>query len=524
MSEQQSGAVFGSLAKGVGSFLGAVKSGVVSKQEEMRQAREAKEFGKVWDKEKKAWVFYFLDKHWDELMEKEKKLNPSASSVSAGGEDEPEVKDRAYYDLLGVKTNATSGELKKAYYKVARTCHPDKNPDDPEAAKKFQELGHAYNILSNEELRASYDKHGPTEGNGNENADMDPMVFFNVMFGSTLVEKYIGELWIAGTADSMLKDDMGDGSDAMNMETYEKMSIEDREKKMEDRMAKMREETDFKSAKRQVQCAKNLRSRVQEFEDIDYNQIISVGKVEDFVKGCHEEAEEIAKGAQGDMYLQAIGFSLEVNAEQYLGFEGSVLGLGGHWARTKQNTNAIGGNMKLIGAGIRAATAGARAMNQAESLQKGVEETGALDEQQAAAQMQEQIDGSLPVFLEFAWAINKRDIQSTLIEVCKKLFDDATVPKEIRLRRAEGVRLLGKEFRKVGAAFARQNKGPMDAEDIKAKMSVAAMATMAKAQGQEMTEEDQQELMKQAKEEMKNAPPAFDPNAQSPQSPDSKPM
>ena len=94
--------------------------------------------------------------------------------------------------------------------------------------------------------------------------------------------------------------------------------------------------------------------------------------------------------------------------------------------------------------------------------------------------------------------------------------NDATVPKEIRLRRAEGVRLLGKEFRKVGAAAARLNKSSMDAEEIKAKLSVAAMATMAKAQGQEMTEEDQQELMKQAKEEMKNAPPVFDPNADSP--------
>ena len=163
-------------------------------------------------------------------------------------------------------------------------------------------------------------------------------------------------------------------------------------------------------------------------------------------------------------------------------------------------------------------------MNQAESLNKGVEETGVLDEQQAAAQMQEQLDGSLPVFLEFAWAINKRDIQSTLVEVCKKLFNDATVPKEIRLRRAEGVRLLGKEFRKVGAVFARLNKNPMDAEEIKAKMSVAAMATMAKAQGQEMTEEDQQELMKRAKHEMKNAPTAFNPNGQIPQNPEGETM
>lgn len=142
--------VFGSLAKGVGSFLGSVKKSVENKQEELRQAREAKEHGKVWDKEKKAWVFYYLDQEWEDLMEKEKTMNPSASTVS--GEDEREVKDRTYYDLLEVSTNATNAQLKKAYYKKARTCHPDKNPDDSEAAKKFQELGHAYNILSNEDV------------------------------------------------------------------------------------------------------------------------------------------------------------------------------------------------------------------------------------------------------------------------------------------------------------------------------------------------------------------------------------
>ena len=307
-------------------------------------------------------------------------------------------------------------------------------------------------------------------------------------------------------ADSLLKDDMG----GLSMEDYERMDAEQKERVMEEKMGAMQEDTDFKKAKRQVQCARHLRKRVKDFEDIAYEKPINMGKVEEFVKGCHDEAVEIAQGAQGDLYLQAIGFALEVNAEEYLGFENSLLGLGGHWARTKSNTSAIGGNFKLLGAGIRAATAGARAMQQAEDMQRGMDQHGNINEDAAAMQMQQSIDGSLPVFLEFSWAINKRDIQSTLAEVCKKVFQDASVPKEIRFRRAEGVRLLGKEFRKVGYAASKLNKDSMSADDIKAKLSVAAMATMAKAQGQEMTMEDQQEMMRQAKEEMHGVPPPPD--------------
>merc|ERR1739838_147844 len=114
--------------------------------------------------------------------------------------------------------------------------------------------------------------------------------------------------------------------------------------------------------------------------------------------------------------------------------------------------------------------------------------------------MQESIEGSLPVFLELAWAINKRDIQSTLRKTCKKLFNDASVPKEVRLRRAEGVRLLGKEFKDVGIeAMKLHSKQKLSPDDIKAKLNVAAMATMAKAQGQELTDEDQKEMMRQTK-------------------------
>jgi curved DNA-binding protein CbpA len=503
---------FSNFTKGVGSFFGSVQKGIEAKQEELRIGKDAKEAGKIWDKEKKEWVFYLLDVEWEELQEKEKTLKPSSSSTGTNNEEERDVKDREYYDLLAISTNATAGDIKKAYYKKARICHPDKNPDDPEAAANFQELGQAYNVLSNEQLRANYDKMGKSETNGEETQNMDPMVFFNVMFGSTLVEPYIGELWIAHTADSMLKDDMG----GISMEEYENLDQEEKDKIMEEKVSHMQEESEFKKSKRQVQCAKNLRNRVKAFEDIpDKKSPESKALIDAFVKSCHEEAVQIAQGAQGDLYLKTIGFTLGVSAEEYLGFESTLWGLGGHLARTKQNASAFGGNMSLIGAGIKAATAGARAMQQAETLKKNMEETGEVDEQKAAMEMQESIDHSLPAFLEFAWAINKRDIDTTLKATCKKLFNDASVPKEIRLRRAEGVRLLGREFRWVGIEAGKLNTSKMSADDIKATLNVAAMATMAKAQGQEMTEEDQKEMMKQTKQQMEQGlPTVFDEGAE----------
>ena len=60
---------------------------------------------------------------------------------------------RDYYEVLGVGRNASEGDITGAFRSLARKYHPDKNPDDSEAEKKFKEVQEAYAILSNQEER-----------------------------------------------------------------------------------------------------------------------------------------------------------------------------------------------------------------------------------------------------------------------------------------------------------------------------------------------------------------------------------
>jgi curved DNA-binding protein len=65
-----------------------------------------------------------------------------------------------YYKILGVDKKASPDEIKKAYRKLARKYHPDLNPNDKEAKKRFQEINEANEVLSNEENRKKYDEYG----------------------------------------------------------------------------------------------------------------------------------------------------------------------------------------------------------------------------------------------------------------------------------------------------------------------------------------------------------------------------
>ncbi|MGE5485609.1 MAG: molecular chaperone DnaJ [Ignavibacteriales bacterium] len=82
---------------------------------------------------------------------------------------------RDYYEVLGVSRDASQDEIKKAYRQLAKKHHPDANPNDPAAQDRFKEINEAYEILSDPQKRAAYDRfgHAATGAGGAGQGDFD---------------------------------------------------------------------------------------------------------------------------------------------------------------------------------------------------------------------------------------------------------------------------------------------------------------------------------------------------------------
>ena len=74
--------------------------------------------------------------------------------------------EKDFYKALGVSKDASADEIKRAYRKLAKQYHPDRNPDDKSAEERFKEIGEAYQVLSNEKDRKQYDAIRALAGGG----------------------------------------------------------------------------------------------------------------------------------------------------------------------------------------------------------------------------------------------------------------------------------------------------------------------------------------------------------------------
>src|SRR4029079_5834052 len=105
---------------------------------------------------------------------------------------------RDYYEVLGVSKSASADEIKKSYRKVAMQFHPDRNPGDKAAEEKFKEAAEAYEILSDSDKKAQYDRYGHAGVSGNGrggygNMNMEDIFSqFGDIFGDDLFGNFFG--------------------------------------------------------------------------------------------------------------------------------------------------------------------------------------------------------------------------------------------------------------------------------------------------------------------------------------------
>lgn len=104
---------------------------------------------------------------------------------------------RDYYEILGVGKSSSADEVKKAYRKVAMQYHPDRNPGDKAAEDKFKEAAEAYEVLSDADKKAQYDRFGHAgvtgAGRGGHSANMDDIFSqFGDIFGEDVFGTFFG--------------------------------------------------------------------------------------------------------------------------------------------------------------------------------------------------------------------------------------------------------------------------------------------------------------------------------------------
>lgn len=136
---------------------------------------------------------------------------------------------RDYYEILGVSKNAAADEIKKSYRKVAMQFHPDRNPGDKEAEEKFKEAAEAYEVLSDTDKKAKYDRYGhaafgPGTGGFSGGSNMEDIFS---QFGDIFGEDIFGNFFNGGGGRSRGGGRRATGQRGSNLRIKLKLSYEE---------------------------------------------------------------------------------------------------------------------------------------------------------------------------------------------------------------------------------------------------------------------------------------------------------
>lgn len=364
-------------------------------------AIQARAEGREWDGA--AWRFYDLGAEQKEVdavnatvdfAGERRKLREARAAVPA-----TEVAATEFYDVLGVAPGASAALIKRSYYKKALGCHPDKHPDDADAAAKFQVIGEAYQVLSNPQARARYD----SSGDAGDAATLDSTTLFAVVFGSAKFQDFVGELKLAQLA----QEEQGEMPEAERAHTQRK---------------------------REVECASNLVALLEPH---------ALGRLDAaaFENSLKPLAADLASNAFGAALLGVVGYAYEM-----AGGARAARGAGARGAfALRRRVNALGTRLATAGSIGRA---GGRSL-----LARGAEKReGRLDAAAAAAAKQQREADLTVSMLEVMWRLTVVDVETTLRAACHKVLNDHGASREARVARARGLAIAGRVFRDASAA------------------------------------------------------------------------
>jgi len=406
--------------------------------------------GKRWDNETREWVEDIANlreeaEHF--VCDSEEEESDTEVEEDSAGAGHTRVADSTYYDIIGVSPTASALEIKKSYYKEALRVHPDKNPGDPEASQHFQQLAQAYQVLSDPKLRERYDKLGK-EALADSVPSVDPILFFNVLFGSEQFEKYIGKLYLAMQIDQLAKTFKRDfekrraaeGSASGSAEHAREAIGDSIERELQGSAGQKKgQRIKKKQLSREVKCAQNLCQQLDPW-------VVNRDEA-GFMTSISQEAAELKRASFGGRLLRTIGFIYENCAEQFLvGMHGSftLQSQASMWRETCNNAKA---RLALVSSVAKSAVEAKRVHD---TVGTATEEHDEEKKQEAARMASASLEDSLPVFLQTVWDWSALDIENTLRHVCSKVLRDVSVPWQIRYRRAIALQRVGRLFQDVG--------------------------------------------------------------------------
>ena len=517
---------------GAGVGVTQICRGVANTPEAIMAAND----GKRWNRHTREWVDEDLvrDGIWlaqstdDEIFEQARKralsegrsgigLNGVLNESMGGGSDNnnrnaegvKQVKETQYYEILKVETTASSAQIKKSYYELARKLHPDKNPDDPDAHIKFQKVGEAYQVLSDPELRKKYDSRGK-DGLGDIPV-VDASAFFAALFGSDQMEMFVGKLQMAVMAEG--------GSDLTRDET--RILQDRRVVRLAINLAAILD--GYAAAPRATTTTTATTTDDKTTNEKEEEKLREKAALEKFEAQMKSIAQSLANASHGPKMLKQIGFVYEKQAEQVLtdpvaGFgTWADLGVRSNLAAMEQNTNRTKTQFSAMKAAFGAFGTVKKIAEEEESYMKEEEEQQQQQQQQQQGKS-EKSDGEgdgksaedkaqtkkkpplteaeimqrraqhqkdvMPHILEALWNVSALDIESTLRSVCDKVCHDKSVKKEVRKKRCEALSVLGKIFQTTEADEAHKN------EDINQQLENAMRAAFTPKDNAEGNESD----------------------------------